>query len=57
MPFTLIVYSKSSFIINVIILNAKKVIYIKGQHGKEIHVTLVKYNVYQQLMNTKQISV
>ena len=40
---------KSSFIINAIILNTKKVIYMNRQTGKEMHVNLVKYHVYQQL--------
>ena len=39
---------KSSFIINVI-LNTKKVIYMNRQTGKEMHVYLLKYHVYQQL--------
>ena len=40
---------KSSFIINTIILNTKKVIYMNRQTGKEMHVNSVKYHVYQQL--------
>ena len=36
---------KSSFIINAIILNTKKVIYMNIQTGKEMHVNLVKYHV------------
>ena len=40
---------KSSFIINAIILNTKKVIYMNRQTGKEMHVNLIKYHVYQQL--------
>ena len=40
---------RSSFIINSIIINTKKVIYIDRQTGKEMHVYLVKYHVYQQL--------
>ena len=40
---------KSSFIINVIILNRKRVMYMHRQTSKEMHVNLVKYHVYQQL--------
>ena len=40
---------KSSFIIIAIILNTKKVIYMNRQIGKEMHINLVKYHVYQQL--------
>ena len=40
---------KSSFVIDAIILNTKKVIYINRKTGKEMHVNLVKYHVYQQL--------
>ena len=40
---------KSSFIVNAIILNTKKVINMNKQTGKEMHVNLAKYHVYQQL--------
>ena len=40
---------KSSFIINAIILNAKKVIYMNRQTGREMQVNLVKCHVYKQL--------
>ena len=40
---------KSSFMINAIIYNTKKVIYMNRQNSKEMHVNLVKYHVYQQL--------
>ena len=41
------VFGSPSF--NAIILNTKKVIYMNRQTGKEMHIILVKYNVYQQL--------
>ena len=40
---------KSSFIINAIIFNTKKVIYMNRQTGKEMHVNLAKDHDYQQL--------
>ena len=45
---------KSSFLINAIILNTKKVIYMDRQTGKDMHVNLVKYHVYQQLKADEQ---
>ena len=45
---------KSSFIINIIIIKTKKVIYMNRKTGKEMHVNLVKYHVYQQLKADEQ---
>ena len=47
---------KSTFIINAIILNTKKVILMNRQTGKEMHVNLVTYHVYQQLKAEEHIS-
>ena len=39
---------KSSLIVNVIILNTKKVIYMNRHIGKEVYVDFDTYHVYQQ---------
>ena len=46
-------YRKSQYIINAVIMNTKKIIYMNRQTGRDMHIEIVKYQIWRKINKAK----